>query len=405
MELMTDWLSKNIRILDRETDGRFTVKRGQVAPITEDEPDGQFDTYMVVPAADVVVYPLRLPAQVEDNLADVVRGFVMEREPVSEGIKVDYGYLKEKGQLKVLATVIREDRYRALREDAGARSPELSGIVPFQNIAAAVAVQDGMRNGLALFRDGDTAVGCYLADGFPMAFLKTRVGPALGAAVQRFLSGQRAPEDAAVTWYGDWSDLETLPVPGEQRPMADTIPLVLARMAGGALLPMANLLPPKERKVHRKLWRYVAMALVLILLGVQAGFEVRDYLALRSEVQTLRENFEAKRDEAKALRKKLDLRDRLKAEAAFYADFHKKKERVMKVLDALTTASPADTYATSINIQRTGQLDFNGKSKDVYRLIRNLNESKSFSEVQKQGSAKQGADGYTAFLVRGKINE
>lgn len=396
---------KAFRLIQDETDQRFVVKRGTLTFHGEDEGDARPDTYVTVATGDVVLMSLVLPAQVEDNLSDMVRSFVMEREPVAEGTQVDFGYIKEKGRLKILASIIREDRYNQIREAVAEKTSELSGIVPRQNLYVMHALSSGIKEGLCLFREDDLIVGVYLKDAFPVAFLKTRQDRNPAVAIQRFLSAQRSDERVPVRLFGDLDELaEALPVQTTTAPAAD-LPEALSRLTSSRQMPMVNLLPVRERKVHRKLWRYIAGAVVILVLLGHGVLEVRDYLALRSEVNSLQETYDGKREEAMALRKKMDERDELRDKAQFYNRVTKQKTRIMNVLDELSRISPSDSYATSITIRSSGQLDFNGKSKDMFQLIRNLNESKMFSEVEKQGSSKQGSDGYTAFLVRGKIHD
>ncbi len=403
MDILSDWVPKSIRLIGENTDERFVVKRGNMTAIADDESDAQLDTYYLIPSRDAVLYALILPAQVEDNLDDVVRSFVLEREPVREGIRVDHAHVKEKGRLKVLACVVREDRYDQVRRSAADRASELSGIIPAQLPLLMHALQEGFRDGLCLFQDDDLLIGFYLKDGFPLAFLKSRGDRDPVTAVRQFLAVQRAPESVPIAMFGEidgigenWPEAVTKPAP-------DSLRWAMARLVTSRQLPVLNLLPMRERKVHRKLWRYVAMAVAVIVLLVHAGLEIQDYRELRREVNSLQENYDVRRKEAMALRKELNELDELRKKENFFSRQTAQKTFVLRVLNELSRLAPNDTYATSITIRDSGYLDFNGKSKDMYRLIRNLNESELFEQVEKKGSSKQGSDGYTAFLVRGTI--
>jgi len=404
MDILTDFFSKAFRLISEELDEYFIVKKGEIHPVpVEDESENQFDTFFLVPSEDVILYSLKLPAQVEENLNDVVRSFVLEKEPVREGVKIDIAYTKEKGQLKVLATVIRETRYQEILKEASGKASELSGILPIQILLLAYALREGVTSGLVLFQDGATTLGAYLEDGFPISFLKCRSNRSLPQTVSQFLSGQRAPEDTVVTLFGEIPGADDFFPDAVKKDRPESPASLLLALLKGKTLPVANLLPVKERKVHRKLWRYVGIAILVLATGIYGTSLIRDYLGLRSEVNTLQGNYDAKKKQAMKLVKKVDERDKLKEQVQFYRKNRKQKMKICKVLEELTNMTPLDSYATSINIRRNGSFDFNGKSKDMYTLIRKLDESKFFTSVQKSGSSKELADGYTAFLIRGQI--
>ncbi len=404
MDILTDFFSKAFRLISEELDDYFIVKKGEIQPIpVEDEGENQFDTFFLVPSEDVILYSLKLPAQVEENLNDVVRSFVLEKEPVREGIKIDIAYTKEKGQLKVLASVIRESRYQEIRKQAAGKADELSGILPIQILFLAHALREGVSAGLVLFQDEETTLGAYLEDGFPISFLKCRSGCSLSQTVSRFLSGIRAPEDTTVTFFGEIPGMEDSFPDADKRDIPESPASMLLALLKGKTLPIANLLPVKERKVHRKLWRYIGIAILVVAVGIYGASLIRGYLGLRSEVNTLQQNYDAKKKQAMKLVKKVDQRDNLKEQVQFYRKMSKQKKKICRVLQELTNMTPLDSYATSINIRRSNSFDFNGKSRDMYTLIRKLDESKFFTGVQKSGSSKEMSDGYTAFLIRGKI--
>ncbi|MCK5879055.1 MAG: hypothetical protein KAH24_04715 [Holophagae bacterium] len=404
MDILSDFFSKAFRLISDQLDEYFIVKKGEVQPVSvEDEAEDQFDTFFLIPSEDVILYSLKLPAQVEENLNDVVRTFVLEKEPVREGIKIDVAYTKEKGQLKVLASVIRETRYQEIRKQAAGKASELSGILPMQILFLAHALREGVDRGLALFQDEATTLGAYLENGFPVSFLKCRSGCPLPQTVSRFLSGLRAPEDTPITFFGEIPGMEESFPDAEKRSVPESPASLLLALLKGKAIPIANLLPVKERKVHRKLWRYVGIAILVVATGVYGTSLIRDYLGLRSEVSVLQQNYDAKKKQAMKLVKKVDERDKLKEQVQFYRKINRQKKKICTVLQELTNMTPLDSYATSINIRRNGSFDFNGKSRDMYTLIRKLDESKYFTEVQKSGSSKEMSDGYTAFLIRGKV--
>ncbi len=406
MDLLTNFFPKAFRLVSEQRDEYFIVKKGEINQVSaEDEQETQFDTFFLVPSGDVILYSLKLPVQVEENLQQLVRSYVLEKEPVREGIKIDIAYTRERGQLKVLASVIRESSYEEIRKYAAGKTPELSGILPMQNLLFAYAIRDGVENGLVLFRDGDTILGAYLEDGFPVSFLKCRADCPIARVVSRFLSGLRAPDDVPITIFDAFPELEAAFPAVRRREIPDSPAVMLLALLKGKALPVVNLLPLKERKVHRKLWRYVGIAVIILVVGIYGASVIRDYVHLRNEVNSLQENYNVKKKEAMRLVKKVDERDRLKEQVLFYRKIRKQKKKIVSVLKELTNVTPLDSYATSINIRRNNSFDFNGKSKDMYTLIRKLDESKYFTAVQKSGSSKEMSDGYTAFLIRGKIAE
>ena len=404
MDILSDFFSKAFRLISDQLDEYFIVKKGEIQPVSvEDETENQFDTFFLVPSEDVILYSLKLPAQVEENLNDVIRAFVLEKEPVREGIKIDIAYTKEKGQLKVLTSVIHETRYQEIRKQAAGKASELSGILPMQILFLAHALREGVDRGLVLFQDETSTLGAYLENGFPVSFLKCRSGCPLSQTVSRFLSGLRAPEDTPITFFGEIPGMEESFPDADKRSVPESPASLLLAVLKGKAIPIANLLPVKERKVHRKLWRYVGIAILVVVIGVYGTSLIRDYLGLRSEVNVLQQNYDVKKKQAMKLVKKVDERDKLKEQVQFYRKINRQKKKICTVLQELTNMTPLDSYATSINIRRNGSFDFNGKSRDMYTLIRKLDESKYFTEVEKSGSSKEMSDGYTAFLIRGKV--
>ncbi len=400
MEFLEKLFKKRFRVIYQDVDVAFE-KNKEINFVDEEDVDDTFYTFGLIPVKNTVMYSLILPAAAEENLKEIVENFVAEKEPSDVSLKIDFSFVKDKGKLKVLIGVIKEEDYRFFREEFYKKSHTLSGIIPYQMLLIAQAIQNGVKEGVAVFKQDDYLLAFVMKNGFPVSFLKYKGTLNHFKVVERFVSAERLPEDTEVCFFGDFDKEEGLPE--NYKFVKGQINLVSAfeYVVSSKNLPQVNFLPVKERKVIRRWWRYIAAAIVIVAVLFYGGSFLKDYFKLRNEVKILRENFNAKKKQAMELRKKTGNLDELKEKVSYFKKLEKEKRKMLLLLEELTRKIPQTAYLTRVNINQRGDIELNGKAKDVYAVVKALNNSKYFKNVEKKSSRESGD--YTIFIIRGKV--
>ena len=401
MEFLEKFFKKRFRLIYKDIDIAFE-KNATVSFIDNEEVDDTFYTFGFVPVEYSVLYSLVLPAAAEEHVEDIVKNFVKENEPSDISLKVDYSFVKEKGKLKVLIEVLKEENYQQLRTEFYNYTHTLSGIIPYQMILIAHALQNGVNEGLAVFKRDGYILGFLLKNGFPVSFLKVKDSKGLNVEVvaSRFLSSERVEEGTKVYFFGkEFEELssEDVTVFSQDMNFVDTFCYLIDLKT----IPMINYLPPKERKVIRRWWRYIIAAVLILGCVIYSGVFLKDYFALKNKVASLKSNFESKKKIALELRKKAGNIEDLQAMVKYFGKVEKDKKKILILLEELTRRIPKSAYVTRVSINNRGDIELNGKAKDVYAVVKALNNSKYFKNVEKKSSRESGD--YTIFIIRGKV--
>ena len=401
MEFLEKFFKKKFRLIYKDIDVAFE-KNASVSFIDNEEVDDTFYTFGFVPVEYSVMYSLILPAAAEEHVEDIVKNFVKENEPSDVDLKVDYSFIKEKGKLKVLIGVLKKENYETLRMEFYEFTHTLSGIIPYQMILIAHALKNGVNNGLAVFKKDGYILGFLIQNGFPVSFLKVkdRANLNVEVVVSRFLSSERVEEGTKVYFFGkEFNDLncENCEKSSQDIDFVNTFCYLIDLKN----LPTVNYLPPKERKVIRRWWRYIIAAVLILGCLIYSGMFLKDYFALKNEVANLKSNFESKKKVALELRKKAGNIEELKTMVHYFQKVEKNKKKVLILLEELTRRIPKTAYLTRVSINNRGDVELNGKAKDVYAVVKALNNSKYFKNVEKKSSRESGD--YTIFIIRGKV--
>ncbi|BBB32974.1 hypothetical protein TTHT_1466 [Thermotomaculum hydrothermale] len=401
MEFLEKLIKKRFRLIYKDIDIAFK-KDNTVSFVDEDEVDDTFYTFGFVPVEYSVMYSLILPAAAEEHVDEIVKNFVKENEPSDVELKIDYSFVKEKGKLKVLIGVLKSKDYEELRTHFYNHTHTLSGIIPYQMILISHALKNQVKDGLAIFKRDGYILGFLFKDGFPVSFLKVkdREGINVETIANRFLSSERVEEETKIYFFGkefEGKECDNCVFLEKEINFADDFCFLI----DSKTLPIVNYLPPKERKVIRRWWRYIIASIIIVACVIYSGMFLKDYFTLRKEVNGLKSNFEAKKKIALELRKKAGNIEELKTMVNYFTKIEKEKKKILILLEELTRKIPKDAYLTRISINFRGELELNGKAKDVYAVVKALNNSKYFRNVEKKSSRESGD--YTIFIIRGKV--
>ncbi len=402
MEVLKNLFKQNFRIIYEEHDIAYELN-GNIRIVDEDEVDDTFYTFGIIPAKHCVMYSLILPAAAEENLEDVVKDFVSQKEPSDIPLKYDYAFIKEKGKLKVLISVLKMDDYKKYKENFYSVSRQLSGILPYQVLMVAEAINAAIFEGIVVYKIDGIIYAMYIKNSFPLAFLKVRElkGVSIEQVVERFKSSERIEDDITVYYMGscfqDMEKSEHKVIIKEDINLIESFHFLIATK----VIPIVNHLPPKERKVIRRWWKYALFGIVVLGVLIYSLSFLSSYLSLKREVAGLQYNFNARKKQAIELRKRLGNVDELQGKANYFRQLEKNKKKMLILLEELTKKVPKDAYLTRVSINERGDLEINGKAKDVFKLIKSLNSSRYFKSVEKKSSRDAGE--YTIFIIRGKI--
>jgi len=399
-------VTKNFRILQGEEELCFKIGREGKVQLNHDElSDIDFDSYYITTSRDSIVYSMVLPIQVEENLKTVVNSFVEEKVPFDSDYKVDFAYSKDKGKLKILISVIKNDVYSDIKNLCYEKSEQMSGIVPVQVLYFAFAVERGIKDGLCLFLEKEGCVCFFMENGFPLNFVRIKLGKQFIPAVTRMVASLRKDFDLCDKhFFGNEenidADLSTFKMYSQEFCFIDSILCYLKNKS----VPNLNFLPLKERKVSRKIWKYVFMTVGLLLSCYYVVNFGMDYKKLKNEVTKYEIKLKKEKIVAMQLGKLVEKIDSAQTELNLLKKYDKQKRKVMLALSEITKLAPDDTYATAIKINdRNNQVEITGKSKNVYGLQRSLSKSKYLKDWKKPGTVRKDKGGYDTFVMRGKI--
>lgn len=399
-------VTKNIQILKDDNDFYYKIGREGAIELKSDEiSDVDFDTYFISNSKDTVIYTMVLPIQVEENLKTVINSFVSEKVPSDNDYKVDYSYIKDKGKLKILISVLKQEKYDEIRNFSYGKADKLSGIFPIQVLFYMFAMQKGIKEGLCVFQENGSCVCFYVENGFPLNFVRVKSNGDFIASITRIVSSLRKNFDECKKhFFGCEEDMECdlsmFSKYTEGFSIADTI-VVFEK---SKQIPNLNLLPVKERKVNRKIWKYIFMTAGLLVSLFYVFQFAGDYRNLKSELSRIEIKLKKEKVSAMQLGKTEDEIDKLQTNLNFLLKYEKQKKKVLLALSEITALSPDDTYATSIKINdNNDEIEITGKSKNVYELQRSLSKSKYIKEVTKPGTVRKDKDGYDTFVMRGNI--
>lgn len=378
-----------------------------------------------IPRGDIILRQLDFPAEVEDNLKQVVQYQAQSFEPSEEEkFYSDFVVFKEKPgarRITVLLVMVKksvlDERLKQLRVYdiqpvrvmAGSLAianlfvqsrKDLAGkTFIFANLTAAGIEIIALRDGNVVY-DHETpksVSGTWkqpLLSTIEMALSKIRLGP--DESIEKVLLSGDDAEAARQEIQEEIDDCGLIAkefkfeTPLEQRLHLQeaSVPLGLA-YSGMVRRPpfLINLLPAALR-IRKTRWVYVPtviLGLVILLLLAGLGFRrtIQEQILSRKldkEIESLQANVDRVRtikDQSEELEKKIQTLE----------DVLGKRNRNLEVLQELTSIIPPETYLTAYSMNREGTINISGIGPAPEALISQLESSSLLKDVKQKGTS------------------
>lgn len=378
-----------------------------------------------IPRKDIVLRFLDLPAEVADNLKQVVQYQVQSFEPTEEDRYYhDYALLPGSEpaakKLRIMLVMVRKatlDEALRFLEGVGIRPVAVTGSsVGLMNLFLQTRGKDQKGKNFVLadvapsslevvaLRDGSLAYSHQLPvepevkwkdlvlREIAEAASKIRLGPE--ETLEKIVLSGESAESACQEIRADIPDCELMQncigieIPNENQYVvqeaASSLGLAYTGMVRRPPIRL-NLLPP-ERRLHQSRWAYVpAAVLALIILALLAGFGFHRAAQNQRLIEKLDEELsrlkgpvarvQAYRRESEELGKKVKSMEEILA----------KKDMNLELLKELTTLLPPDTYLTTYRNQE-GTITLTGRSGSASDLLPKLEKSPLLKNVVSKGA-------------------
>jgi Tfp pilus assembly protein PilN len=370
----------------------------------------------------VVIRLLDLPAEVTDNLKQVVTYQVQSYEPTDEE-KYYYDFVAYKAspgskRIQVLLTMIKcatLDGYLQVLAELGIRPAVVTvGAVGLANLVAqecrpasgqtvilADPAQDGigmlvLRNGLLLHSHeapknrGETWKDSVLR-GMESAAEKARMGPddtidrlVLAGDLSAEVGAELAEAVGECELAGGCVKFEMPPENGSHvQEAAASIGLAYTGLARRPSMKL-NLLPA-ERRHRQARWAYVpSVILGMVILALFGAIGARRMVQERSLTRRLDLEISALQDRVDRVQKLRAESKQLEEEVRFVESLLQKRDMNLEVLQELTTILPPDTFLGTYQ-NKDGQIQISGSSSAAPDLLPMLERSPRFRDVVQRG--------------------
>jgi Tfp pilus assembly protein PilN len=402
---------------------------------------GRDNVVLGIPRRDLVFRHLDLPAEVADNIKQVVLYQVQSYAPTEEDkFYYDYSILhdgQKSKRLLILLIMIQKvilDEYLSVLGGLGIRPVAVTG----SSVALASLFLHARKNAagktffladltpesmeIVAVRNGALLYSREVARGesatwkdsllreIEIAAGKIRMGQ--DDSIEKILLAGDSAESTRRQMGEDMPDCGLIgreinfTVPQESKPYIDlaasSIGLAFAGMARRAPLKI-NLLPP-ELRIRRNRWAYVTVAILgLAILGLLAALGFRQMIQERILVQKLDQEIQALKgpsDRVQAIRAESEA---LEKRITFIEELLGKRDMNLEVIRELTAIMPPDTFLSVYN-NRSGSIQLAGSSSSAPDLIPLLEKSALLKDVVQRGTIfKDAQTGKDRFNFEAKL--
>jgi len=375
-----------------------------------------------IPRRDIVLRYLDLPAEVADNLKQVVRYQVQSFEPTDED-KFYYDYVRlnahaSSKRLSILLAMIRKtllDEHLQLLRSAGIRPGAVIGssmglanmflqnrkglhgkTFVLADVGSSAFEILALRNGSIAysreaFKENEESWKSLILRELNEAAAKMRLGPD-GSLEKIVLAGESS--EAARSEIGEEiPDCELLKntvecsIPNENKAhfqeAASTLGLALTGLARRPVIGM-NLLPD-ELRVRQRRWAYIPtiiFCLAIIALIVALGFHgMVQNRALIRELDRIIEANKPAVDRVQSLRAQSEA---LETKIKYFEAMVQKRDMNLEILRELTTILTPDTFLQNYT-NKDGNIQITGYSSNSSDVIPNLVKSPLLKDVKQRG--------------------
>jgi len=376
-----------------------------------------------IPRRDLLLRHLELPAEVADNLKQVIQYQVQSFEPTEEdSYYYDYALLgrtQKNRKISILLAMVR----KSLLDDHLHRLFDL-GIQPAAVTCSSIALANMFLQGRKHVQDATHILAnvspssveiLVLENGMPVHSHETPKEDRIGwkdlilreagdavsrlrlgaeAAVEEFILAGEASREA----YADLKEAipecslltDSFPVKGTEdtapylERAASTTALAYTGMARHPAVRI-NLIPPAHRFKQTR-WAYVSAAVLgLVILALLAGFLLHRQIQGRRLVGELDRQIAAHKPQVEKVTKLRGQTEELAGKIESMEVLFRKQDRNLEILQELTHILPEDTYLFSYSY-RDGNVSIGGYSNSASDLILMLESSPLLKDVRQRGS-------------------
>jgi Tfp pilus assembly PilM family ATPase/Tfp pilus assembly protein PilN len=404
---------------------------------------GKDNIVLGIPRRDVLFRQLDLPAEVADNLKQVIQYQVQSFEPTDEDSYYhDYTLLDRSGKnkrLHVLVAMVRKsilDNHLQLMSELGIQPAVVTcGTLALTN----VFLQDRKKMQDKNYVLANTAASSLelivVHDGIPVYSQETAKNDSLswkdlvlqeldeatsrirlepGSVIEEIvLAG-----DSSETVYGEireaiaecalLKDAAHFKSAEETRPYLQQAATAISLAYTGMMRHPSfkiNLLPAAFRFKQTR-WAYISAAVLgLIILALLAGLFIHGQIQDRELVQVLDEEISEIKPDVAVILESQRQTEELEKEIDFIESLFRSKDKNLYVLQELTTMLPDDTYLYNYRNQE-GRITISGLGGSASDLIPLLESSPLLKEVAVQGNIQRdNLTGKDRFTIIAKLEE
>ena len=382
-----------------------------------------------LPRKDLVLRYLDLPAEVIDNLKQVIQYQVQSYEPTEEDRYYhDYVLLQNNGPAKRLSVMLVMVRKAMLDEilqsllNLGIRPLAVTGSsIGLSNLflhkrkdaqektfvvgdlGASSIETVALRNGSIVYSreapklESETGWKDLILRETDEAASKIRLGPE--ASLEKLVLAGESSEAAFLELRGDFPDCELvqncigLQIPGENKYLVQEAATGLGlAYSGGVRKPAikVNLLP-QERRAHQSRWAYIpAVILGLTVIGLFCALGFHRIAQNRALIRKLDQELLALKTPVERVQSYRRQAEELEKRVKSIEELMSQKDMNLEVIRELTNILPADTYLTMYKYQ-DGAIQISGRSGSASDLLPQLEKSPLLKDVVAKGNVYKDA--------------
>jgi Tfp pilus assembly protein PilN len=375
-----------------------------------------------IPRRDIVLRYLDLPAEVQENLKQVVQYQVQSFEPTEEDrLYHDYALIRGNGGSRrltvMLATVSKSilDELIQYLLALGIRPAIMTGssmglanlfmqsrkdrqdkTFMLADLGVSALETVALRNGSLVFsrevqKESQTSWKDLVLSEAAEAASKIRLGPE--GTVEKLILAGESSESVLADIRTAVPDCELIrnsagvDVPGENRPhVQEGAPAIGLALTGMIRRPAFRLnLLPQERRLHQSRWAYVPAAILgAAILVLCCGLAFHKTVQNRKLAQTLNAQIQSLKAPVDRILSYREQADELEKKAKSVEDLLSKKDMNLESLRELTSILPQDTFLNTYRYQ-DGTIQISGMSASASDLIPKLEKSPLFKDVVQRG--------------------
>jgi Tfp pilus assembly protein PilN len=394
-----------------------------------------------IPRRDYIVRHIDLPAEVADNLKQVVQYQVQSFEPTEEDkLNYDYTVLESdsaKKKITVLLVMIRKSLL-----DSHLQKLQRFGIRPVAVTGGSIALSNiflqnrkdvkdktyfladlsplgmelvALRSGNLVYsreatKDESQSWNSLFLDEIDEAIGKIRLGP--NDTIEKIVLTGEQSERAQQEIASDIPDCALMKnvirfdMPPENEARFQEAAAVLGLAYTGAMLrpPLKLNLLPDELRAHQARWAYIpAIILGIAIIALLIALGLRSIVQDQQMNKKLAEEIQMLQPQVNAVKAIQSQTDKYEKRIIFIEDLLRKQDMNLEVLQELTAILPPDTYLGVFN-NRGGTILISGSSGSAPDLIPRLERSPLLKDVVQKGTIfKDSQTGKDKFSFEAKL--